>query len=247
MVKEPESTEPGQETSEERLAEALEEANRREESPWTPIWKGMLFGIGSTVGLALALYLLALVFQTVSGLPIIGSFLDATIGPSIEQTLETRGLVPSTSPTSSTSSAPSATSSISGSSKVSTSYFSVTMPAGWDVKFNETSELDEKVKLVTESDDHSETHGAELTVNVLDTDPGEPLGIKLIETKSISVDGIEGTYYRYTNLSIGNEACYVRLEQNGLIYGLMLSYWPTTYSIGPEVFDDILASFQFKD
>lgn len=249
----PEAVEPTEERSEERLAEALEEANRREESHWTPIWKGMLFGIGSTVGLALALYLLALVFQTASGLPVIGSFLDATIGPSIEQTLETRGLAPSVSPSASTTSTPtpSSTSAITGSSKVSTNYFSITMPAGWDVKLNQSSNAGEESRLVAESDDYSETDGAQLTVVVYETSvfaEGDHPCSSSSESIEITVDQVAGTFYRFTDsndsATENRVACF---ERNDLIYILELTYRPAAYTIAGTVFDDILASFQFKD
>ena len=122
------------------------------------------------------------------------------------------------------------------------------LPAGWDVTLNQTSTSDEKLKIVTQTDDYSETTGAQLTVTVYDAsaDPGSP--VEAVETRAITVDNTAGTFYRYTDGRTGEtETRYVALERDGLIYTLALSYRPATYTIADAVFDDILTEFTFKE
>ncbi|MBI4032489.1 hypothetical protein HY374_02165 [Candidatus Berkelbacteria bacterium] len=217
---------------------------RRENSWPRRVWAGVMFGIGATIGVAVILYVAVLLARQFQHLPLVGQYFGK-VTPTLEKALEDK--VPNV--TSKTEEAPKqeTNGTVSGSTKISTNYFRLTLPAGWDVKLNQTSTSNEKLKIVAETDDYSDTTGAQFTVSVLDpaVDPGTP--VEALETESVTVDGVEGTFYRYTDLATGEtETRYVRVDYNDLIYTLALAYRPATYTSANAVFDDILSEFTFK-
>lgn len=222
----------------------LTEAIRHENSWPRRLSAGIIFGIGATVGVAAILYVAVLLAHQLQNLPLVGEYFGK-VTPTLERALQDK--VPNV--TSKTEEAPKqeTNGTVSGSTKISTNYFSLKLPAGWDVKLNQASTSDEKLKIVTETEDYSASSGAQFTVSVLDpsADPGAP--VEALETSPITVDGVNGTFYRSTDLKTGEtETRYVHLEHDDLIYTLALTYQPTSYTSAEAVFNDILSEFSFK-
>ncbi len=216
----------------------LAETLRRENSWWRRFWSGVIFGIGSTVGVVVILYLAVFLARELQVLPLIGSYIGK-ITPTLEKTLEDK--VPDV--TSQTKETPS--NGVSGSTKLSTNYFQLTLPAGWDVKLNQTSTKAEKVKIVAETDDYTETTGAKLTVTATSGQVSTP--VEAVETTPTSVDAVSAIFYRFTDGRTGEtESRSVYAEHGDLTYTLTLTYQPATYPTAESVFTDILAAFILK-
>lgn len=216
----------------------LAETLRRENSWWRRFCSGVIFGIGSTIGVAAVLYIAVFLARELQVLPLIGQYIGK-ITPTLEKTLEDR--VPDvTSQTKETTG-----NGISGSTKLSTNYFQLTLPAGWDVKLNQTSTKDEKVKIVAETDDYSEMAGAQLTVTATSGEVTPP--VEALESTPTAIDSVSATVYRSTDGRTGEtESRATYAEHGDLTYVLTLTYRPATYPDSETVFTDILAQFKFK-
>lgn len=229
------------------------------------LWSGIIFGIGSTLGVAVILYVAVIVVRQFEHLPLIGQYFG-TVTPTLEKTLEEK--VPNLPErateepeSSSTSSETSVSSSTSRASSVGTSYFALTLPAGWDVTLEEGSKGLQRSRLQAESDDFvrrvDETTdgpftpiyydaGESLDVHVTTTGDTDHGGIQ--STKTVELDGVTATYHVFTEPStMSGQQLDVHATKENLAYTLTFTYNPDKDPNGPQIFDDILASFTFKE
>lgn len=73
----------------ENLHDDVRAKHREDRSIWMWLWRGVLFGIGSTVGVALIFYVFLLVAERLSGVPYLGNVLKQ-LEPLVKQSAETR-------------------------------------------------------------------------------------------------------------------------------------------------------------
>ena len=232
------------------------------------LWSGIVFGIGSTLGVAVILYVAVLFVHQLQGLPLVGNFFGTVVSPTLEKSLEDK--VPSfpesqtkpspAEPEPTTTSTDASTST--GATEVSTSLFALTRPAGWDVTLEEGNKGVQRSRLQTESDDftsHTDESadgpftpifyddGASLDVHV--TVGSEQLDHgAIVSTKTVTVDGVSGTYHVFSEPSTqAGQQLDVHLERNNLAYTFTFTYNPDKDPNGPQIFDEILASFTFAE
>ncbi|MEK7184391.1 MAG: hypothetical protein AAB701_02640 [Patescibacteria group bacterium] len=209
---------PDQQFSEARLAEALEDANKLQRSPLRPIWQGTLFGIGSTVGLGLALYLLSIILRPFTDLPVLGDLIRVA-QPSLDQTLttpiDTETDVQPAEESSSTVS-PTSTDDNGSHSTIKNNYFSLKLPGSWSLKINQGSGSS-----ILQSTQAESSTGTTFTATVSTTSQ-QPKSVEEPLLQLESQQTHDGNYYLFT-----------------------LSFDPNTDN-GQQLFNQILATLEFQ-
>ena len=232
------------ENAELRLARALEDANKLQRSPLRPIWQGALLGIGSTVGLALALYVLSFIVKPLQYVPVLGTLIREQIQPAIDQ----KSSPTSTNTTTPTSTQPTtqSTSTSTGKSSISNNYFAVTLPGSWSIKLNQTSSNDELVRFQAETQDY-QASATGATVQILVTKQSTSTAEQsLLATDNVTVDGVTGTQRRFKLSTSGAaEGMDLHLAKDNSYYAIRLEYNPDTFT-GQQTFGQLLDSFKFR-
>ena len=219
----------------ERLARAVEQSNRLSGSWTKPIWQGILSGIGSTIGLALALYALSLIIRPLQYLPVVGSFIRDQIQPAIDQKTGTAAPAGSSvAPTSSTPAADTAT----GTASLNTNYFKASLPGSWSIKLTQSSSSAELLHL-----DATRT-GATVTVSVAKHAETVDRGT-VLDAAEVTVDGERGTRRHYKASGTAQDAIDLQLTHGGDSYRLAVSYDPATVD-GQAAFQALAGSFKFN-
>lgn len=224
-----------QHTDTTRLAAALEDANKLQRSPLRPIWQGALFGIGSTVGLALALYLLSLLLRPFVNLPFLGDIIRV-VEPSLQQSksfIEPSAETPVMPAATAPSSEPSKTT---GHSSIRNNYFALELPGSWSMKIRQQSNASTLVSIAAEGD-NAATFAATVTEsNEVRSYP---------DTATVSkrtINGEEGKIYSYSAgaATTTHEAA---VTHNGEQYLFTLT---ADAASGTSLFDIILDSIIFQ-
>jgi hypothetical protein len=228
------------ETGELRLAKALELVNRSNNSKWRPIWQGVLWGIGSTIGLAVALYAISLLTKPLQFVPIIGTFIREQIQPIIDQKTSTPTSTNTTTPSTTTPTTQSTSTSTSKSS-ISNNYLSIILPGNWSIKVNQTSSGNKLLNFEATTDQDA-SFQVEVTKQAANTNEQT-----LLSSDTVTVDSVKGTQRRYkTSANGANETIDLNLIKNNLYYSLSLDYNPEFFN-GQTTFTQILNSFQFHN
>jgi hypothetical protein len=240
--------------------ELVEQLKKREQHErwYYHLWRGMLSGVGAVLGIALLVYLLLPFLEKA---PVIGPLIMRLAMP-IEETAEQRlpQAVRPTPPPPAPTLTPPATATISGRTTITTSYYSLELPAGWDLKLNEGAKGVQLSRLEAESDDfalHSDETaegpftpiyydaGASLVIHVTqpvgaDSDHGQ-----ILETKTIDLDGESATWHRYREPSTQTGVLLdVHIEHAGAAY--LISFSAAENFPNPAAaFESILDSLQF--
>ncbi len=253
-------------TDRDELYEEIRKRNRRD-AWYFHLWRGMLSGVGAVLGIALLVYLL---LPFLRHIPVIGPFIERYSEP-IESTAEDR--LPSSirqqetsNNTTSTSNDRSSTDSssasrVSGRTSVNTNYYSLALPAGWDLKLNEGSRGVQLSRLEAESSDYA-SHtdevadgpfvptyidaGASLVVHIV-----EPIGDsgehgQVLEERTVTVDGVEATWHQYAEPSTASGVHYdVHFQHDGRAYLITFSA-ADSYPDPAQAFEAILDSLVLK-
>lgn len=219
-----------------RLARAIEAANRSNNSKWRPIWQGALLGIGSTVGLAVALYLLSLIIKPLQYVPVLGTLIRDQIQPAIDQKVSAPTSTNTTMP-STTKPTTQSTSSSTSKSSISNNYLSIVLPGNWSIKLNQTS-TGNKLLDFQATTDQDTAFQIEVTKQATST-----IEQTLLATDSVTVDGVTGSQRRFKTST--GEMMELGLVKNNLHYTLSLNYNPDTFN-GQQVFTQIVDSFKFR-
>lgn len=223
-----------------RLAKALELANRSNNSKWRPIWQGVLWGIGSTIGLALALYIISLVTKPLQFVPIIGTFIREQIQPVIDQKVSTPTSTNTTTP-STTQPTTQSTSSSTSKSSISNNYLAIVLPGNWSIKLNQTS-TGNKLLNFQATTDQDASFQIEVTKQASDTNEQT-----LLASDTVTVDGVKGTQRRFkASANSTNETIDLELTKNNSYYKLSLAYDPSSFN-GQQIFTQVLDSFKFRN
>lgn len=227
-----------------RLAKALEQSNKQQASWIRPIWQGALLGIGSTVGLALALYILSLIIKPLQYVPILGGLIRDQIQPAIDQKVSPTS-TNTTTPTSTQSTTQSTTTST-GKSSISNNYFAVTLPGSWSIKLNQTSSGSDLVRFQADTQDYkASSTGATVSI-VVSKQAATTTEESLIATDTVTVDGVSGAERRFKLTSSGSaEGIDLHLAKNGSFYMIRLEFNPDTLN-GQQTFRQLLDSFTFR-
>jgi hypothetical protein len=235
-----ESSKQDVETGELRLAKALEATNRSNNSKLRPIWQGVLWGIGSTIGLALALYLISIATKPLQFVPIIGTFIREQIQPVIDQKVSTPTSTNTTTPSTTTPTTQSTSTSTSKSS-ISNNYLSIILPGNWSIKVNQTSSGNKLLSFEATTDQDA-SFQVEVTKQAANTNEQT-----LLASDTVTVDGVKGTQRRFkASANNTNETIDLELTKNNLYYTLSLDYDPSIFD-GQQTFTQILDSFQFRN
>lgn len=219
-----------------RLSEALEDANKLQRSPLRPIWQGALFGIGSTVGLGLALYLLTVILQPFTNFPVFGDLIRA-VQPNINQTIDTTKSTTTSINETSDQPKPSTTSNDSQST-IRNNYFALELPGSWSLKINQSSGDTALVMVRAETDD-----GAQFIASV--NEQASTLDYPSDTTGSnLTIDGQSATGHEY-NTNATTKILDAQLEYKGEHYLFSITFNPETLS-GRSVFDNIIGSISLQ-
>ena len=227
-----------------RLAKALEQSNKQQASWVRPIWQGALLGIGSTVGLALALYILSLIIKPLQYVPVLGGLIRDQIQPAIDQKVAPTSSNTTTS--SNTQSTNQATTTSTGTSSISNNYFAVTLPGSWSIKLNQTSGSSDMVRFQADTQDYKAgSAGATVSV-VVSKQTAATTESSLIATEAVTVDGVSGTKRRFKLAASDSvEGIDLHLTKNGSYYAVRLEFNPNTFN-GQQTFEQLLDSFTFR-
>lgn len=228
------------------LQKAVERQSRIESSWLMGLWRGVLFGIGSTLGVAIILYIAILGLHQLEVVPGIGG-LAGRVAPLIENTVSER--VPTAAKL-----LPKRTSNITDPA----SLYQLQVPTNWVVKIQEGTDGKQRSYVEVSSPDFASridestnavyyTAGAQLSVEVV-REAKEKTYTSIIEEKTIEVAGEPANYtmYRKGNTASGRLIDVV-FQHNDDVYTLTFVYNPETYPNGEAVFDDILRSFTFTN
>lgn len=226
------------------LRRALERQTRAERSWALGLWRGVLFGIGSTLGVALILYIAILGLHQLEVVPGIGS-LAGQVAPIIENTVSER--VPTAAKL-----LPKRTSNITDPA----SLYKLNVPTDWVVKIQEGTDGTQRSYVEVTSPDFASrldestnavyyTAGAQLSVQVV-SEAEEKTYTTVLEENTIEVAGEPATYtmYRRGNTASGRLIDVV-FQHNDDVYTLTFVYNPETYPNGEAVLEEILNSFAF--
>ncbi len=239
---------------------------QRDRSVLTWLWRGILFGIGSTLGVALIFYVFLLIAQQLSGVPILGAALKR-LEPLVKQTAESRvpnveNLVPAVPSESSPTEQPSADQpATTQPERIETTDFTLTLPEGWtrdrqDARQSQSEPFVATVIAtspdfqVTVDDAGVETAykaGARLTV-VIAEDAGKPIYENIVSQHQQRLAGEMAIYtvWKPDQLTAG-ELVTLELLHRGLAYTITFAYNPSVFTKGQATFDSILESFAFTE
>jgi hypothetical protein len=229
----------------EELHEDVQEAHRKDASIITWLWRGILFGIGSTVGVAAIFYVFILIAEQLAGVPILGTTLQS-LEPLVKQTVETR--VPNAQKL-----LPNSPLEVSDPA----SRYRLEVPKTWTVTVLEGADGVQVSKVEVESpefqsrvDESTNTvyyeDGMKLGVAVVER--GEPVEYTdVVEERKLEVAGEAATYtvYRKGNTAAGilTDVTFAHASEQ---YSITFAYNPEAFLSAQAIIDDILASFSFS-
>lgn len=246
----------------EDLHEDVRAKHHEDRSIVTWLWRGILFGIGSTVGVALIFYLFLLVAQQLSGVPILGNALKS-LEPLVKQTAETRvpnveNLIPPVPDVPKVTEAP-APAPISPSDQALSDlhkYYTITVADSWKVEATQPDGIRNIPSLVGTSPDFAVktddvgsetayTAGARLTIFAT-RDTGAPTysGVLSQHQKTIGGEIATETVYKPAVLTDG-QLIEVTLLHDGLRYAFDLAYNPPQNPTAEHDFLTVLDSLKF--
>ncbi|MBI4023108.1 hypothetical protein HY375_03015 [Candidatus Berkelbacteria bacterium] len=225
---------------------------RRENSWWTWVWRGIVFGIGSTVGLVLLVYVAVLLANQLELIPGGVGQLAKDLSAILEQSVELR--VPGAQkflPHNGLET-DAATQTVQDTAEL----YTLALPDDWITTIKEGARADQRSFLQAQSPDFksrtegstvSYQTGASLSVLVTTT-PTATTYPNLTQEKAITVAGQPASYRIYRDdATAEGRLLDARFEHQGNHYRLTLRYNPETYPNGPEGFDEILASVQLTE
>lgn len=221
-----------------RLAKAMEDANKLQRSPLRPIWQGALFGIGSTVGLALALYLLSLILRPFVNLPFFGDLIKI-VEPTLKQSQRFSDPavdLPIAPVVSEPAATPTASKETTGHSTIRNNYFALELPGSWSMKIRQHSNEAALLAIAAESDQGSVFAAQVTTTKPLTSYPDTAT------PKRWTIDGVAATGMAYQS-DATTRTVDALVEHDGRYYSFSLTY-PAT-SDDDSVFQTIVSTITF--
>ncbi|MGI6103608.1 MAG: hypothetical protein ACOYBJ_03235 [Patescibacteria group bacterium] len=246
----------------ENVATTIERIEARERSWIFWVWRGILVGIGSTVGVVVVLYGSLYLAQRLTGVPLLGRVAEM-ITPYIEQSVSDRieraervfeEKETATTPAQPTTQRASDTAAL----------YSLELPATWTIEVKEGARGTQRSRLEAESPDFRTRVGttAQSRIEAMYYDAGVKLtvvttkasvtaeaddSLDVIEERTLTVAGETATYRSYREESIASgRLIEAQFTHEGNHYTLTMAYNPDKYPEGPTVFEKILQSFSFK-
>lgn len=246
----------------EDLHEDIRAKHQQDRSVMTWLWRGILFGIGSTLGVAILFYLFLLVARGLINVPILGDALHS-FEPLLKQTAESRvpnveNLIPPVPNTPKITEAP-AQATISPSDQALSDlhkYYTITFADSWKVEATQPAGINQIPSLGGTSPDFANieddvgsetayTAGARLFISA-QKDTGTPTytGVISQHQKTIGGEIATETVYKPEVLTDG-QLIEVTLLHNGLRYLFDLAYNPTQSPNAERDFLTVLDSLKF--
>ncbi|MCA9388577.1 hypothetical protein KC644_02320 [Candidatus Berkelbacteria bacterium] len=242
------------------ILEQLKVVSKRNSLP-AQFLRGIVFGIGSVIGIAFLVYLL---LPALEKLPVVGQLLEEEVAPPIQETADTKlpsALQQQSNSTNTTTPSTTSNSTISGSSKIKADYYSVVLPAGWNLSLKENNQGIQLSRLTAESDDfasHTDDaadgpftpiyydSGAVITIHVTEpADSGEHG--QVFEEKEVDVDGETALWHQFSEPSTFSGVQYdVHFDHAGRSYLIQFAA-ADSVTDAEVIFNTILDSFEFVD
>lgn len=241
------------------ILEQLKVVSRRNSLP-AQFLRGIVFGIGSIIGISLLVYLL---LPALEKLPVVGQLFEQEVAPSIQETSNTKLPSALQQPTkNATDTSPNTTTSnVTGSSKIKADFYSVILPAGWNLSLKENNQGVQLSRLTAESEDfasHTDDEadgpftpvyydaGANITIHVTEpADSGEHG--QVFQEKEVEIDGETAQWHQFSEPSTFSGVQYdVHFDHLGRSYLIQFAAADDVTN-AEAMFNAILDSFEFVD